>query len=148
MAECSENQESNQVSDAEKQYLLTEYQAAQEMACHYDKMNWTIGTILIAATFAMVGLVGDKFHMYPSLAGLSFVSLGIWRLYYERHKKIQDVKWERLQEIEKILGLRQHIAVREADKNGMARGLIRGNACATYLTIAIPATLLVIWWVS
>jgi len=109
--------------------LRLEYEKTQEMAIHYDILNWMIGSILIAGVFIAIGTIGTKFEAYLVLSIVSFIILFIWRLYYKRHKAIQRVKFIRLQEIETLLYLRQHIAVNEADKQGKANG-IKGDQLA------------------
>ena len=121
----------------DKESLRLEYDKTQEMAIHYDTMNWTIGSILLAGIFGMAGLIGDKIQAYPQVAVLSFIILLVWRVFYKRHKEIQRVKFTRLQEIEKELHLRQHLLVNEQDKLGKMTG-IKGDHMATILTIMVP----------
>lgn len=118
--------------------LRLEYEKTQEMAIHYDTMNWGIGAILIAGVFGMVGLSGDNVEAYPFLALLSAIVLFIWRVYYMRHKAVQKIKFKRLQEIEKELKMQQHLLVDCADKAGKLYG-IKGDWCAWLITIGVPA---------
>lgn len=126
--------------------LRLEYEKTQEMAIHYDRLNWNIGYILIAGVYVGIGLVGDKIYLYPALIIISLVTLGIWRLFYERHKAIQRIKWKRLQEIEKELGLDQHLSVDREDHSGGKRiGGLTGDRLAWILTLGIPFVLLVVY---
>lgn len=125
---------------ASRRDLRLEYEKTQDMATHYDRLNWSIGSILVAGVFIMIGVVGDEIQLYPYLAFFSFVALLIWRLYYKRHKEIQQVKFRRLHDIEKVLRLQQHLRVDCADKRDMTGGL-RGDDFANILTIGMPAAL-------
>lgn len=126
---------------AREENLRLEYEKTQEMTIHYDTMNWGIGAILIAGVFGMVGLSGDNREAYPLLALLSAIVLFIWRVYYMRHKAIQKIKFQRLQEIEKELHMQQHLLVNCADKAGKLYG-IKGDWCAWLITIGVPAGIL------
>jgi hypothetical protein len=126
--------------------LRLEYDKTQQMAIHYDLLNWNIGYILIAGVFVGVGLVGEKIFLYPALALISLATLTIWRLFYARHKKIQRVKFIRLQEIEKELNMQQHRRVHSEDREGKLGGL-KGDQLATILTLGIPSLLMLVWLV-
>ena len=132
------------MNTADETNLRLEYEKTQDMAIHYDTLNWTIGSILIAGVFIMVGIIGDKIQLYPYIAAFSFIALLVWRLYYKRHKEIQRIKFTRLQDIEKELRLQQHLKVDCEDKKGKIFG-IKGDHCATILTIGIPAALIIVY---
>ncbi|MDD4874318.1 MAG: hypothetical protein PHE15_05020 [Dehalococcoidales bacterium] len=132
--------------------LRLEYQLTQDMAIHYDTMNWTIGTILIAGVFGTIGLIGEKLSVYPTIAVLSFLILIIWRFYYKRHKDIQHIKFTRLHEIEKELNLQQHLRIKTADDKSIDKKMkkekifgLKGDYRATLLTFGVPAVILIIY---
>lgn len=135
------------MTKTDEKNLRLEYEKTQEMAIHYDTLNWTIGSILIAGVFVTIGIVGEKIQLYPHLAIFSFIVLGVWRLYYKRHKEIQRIKFRRLHEIEKRLKMAQHLRVNRYDKTGEMFGL-KGDHCANILFMGIPAILLVLWFIN
>jgi len=96
--------------------LLKEYELTQQMACHYDNMNWNIGQIILGSNVVGVGLAGSDANAYLALALISFVTLVLWRYFFLRHKNIQVHKFRRLHAIEKELEFRQHQDVDDADK--------------------------------
>lgn len=160
MAELSEDQKTN----LRLENLRLEYEKTQDMVVHFDTINWTIGSILIAGIFLMIGTAGDKIQIYPFLALFSFIGLVVWRLYYHRHKGILKVKFDRLHYIEEKLGLEQHRQVDaldhpKADAEVPKRrvllflkmrelGGIKGDRYADILTLGIPIALLLIWFVK
>ncbi|MEA2032469.1 MAG: hypothetical protein U9N41_02670 [Euryarchaeota archaeon] len=132
---------------AEKEDLKMEYEKTQEMIIHLDTLNWTIGSILIAGVFVMIGFLGDKPNSYPWMAVISFIILGLWALNFKRHKDIQYKKFERLHQIEVELHLKQHLIVDCADgKKEIFR--LKGYHCAYMLAVLVPLCLLgryIIW---
>ncbi len=151
--QCKELQ--NMSPEEEIANLRMEYEKTQDMAIHFDLLNWTIGSILIAGVFVMIGIVGEKKQVYPYLAVFSFIALLVWRLYYKRHRDIQMVKYRRLHCIEKKLKLQQHLNVETDDDTIEEKRIfgikikvkklfgIKGNDCANILTVGIPVTLIV-----
>lgn len=127
--------------------LLKEYELTQQMAIHYDALNWQIGSILIAGIFISIGIIGDRFDIYPLLSAISLFILIIWNRFYFRHKAIQDTKFERLHSIENELNLRQHLIVRERDAQKKLNGLHSKNI-VHILTFGIPFTMLVCFFLN
>jgi len=132
---------------ADKEDLKIEYEKTQEMVIHLDTLNWTIGSILIAGVFVMIGFLGDKPDSYPWMATISFIILGLWALNFKRHKDIQHQKFKRLHQIEVELKLKQHLMVDCADRKKEIFRL-KGYHCAYMLAVLIPLCLLgryIIW---
>jgi hypothetical protein len=125
--------------------LRLEYDMTQKMAIHYDVINWSIGAIFIAGVLGAIGLSANNINNYWILAIFSGIVLFTWRSYYQRHKAIQQVKFKRLQKIEEELNLRQHRDVDDADEAKQLKG-IKGNTIATFISVVIPSTLLVIYF--
>ena len=50
----------SEVDGESAENMRFEYQMAQEMLCHYDNLNWHIGSILIAGVLALSGLYINK----------------------------------------------------------------------------------------
>jgi hypothetical protein len=105
-----------------------EYTAAQEMLSHYDSLNWQIGSILIAATIVLTGLVlRQEVICIVKMPGLlswliavgiplfSFFVLGIWFLWFKRHRDLYNFRNETLHRLELELGLYHHLRAVEAD---------------------------------
>ncbi|MBN2101739.1 MAG: hypothetical protein JW716_02625 [Candidatus Aenigmarchaeota archaeon] len=96
----------------EEEILLIEYQKSQDSAQHFDGLFWTVTSILLAASFILLGSA-DKLLLLPEIyqqiiyilgllliAVLEFLSFDFTR--YTR------IKYERCKEIEKHLGMKQH----------------------------------------
>ncbi len=133
--------------EANDENLKIEYEKTQEMVIHLDTLNWTIGSILIAGVFVMIGFLGDKPDSYLWMAIISFVILVLWALNFKRHKDIQYKKFERLHQIEAKLCLKQHLIIKCADDRGELFRL-RGYHCAYMLAVFTPLCLLgryIIW---
>jgi hypothetical protein len=126
--------------------LVQEYVLTQQMAIHYDQMNWQIGSILIAGIFISIGIIGNKIDAYLWLGIISFVILYAWNRFYFRHKAIQNKKFERLHEIESELGFCQHLKIKEGDQQGSLKG-IHGGDITNYITYIFPALLLIIYFI-
>ena len=113
-------------NDFEKKKL--EYNAAQEMLRHYDSLNWQIGSILIAATILLTGLVLRKevidlmqgndllsWLVVLGIPGFSLFILVIWLLWFRRHRELYNFRNETLHRLEVSLGLFHHLRVIEAN---------------------------------
>lgn len=129
-----------------KDELLKEYEMTQQMAVHYDQMNWQIGSILIAGIFIGIGIIGTKIEAYLLLCIISFLILFVWSKFYFRHKAIQNTKFERLHEIEDQLNFRQHLMVKERDQDGTLKG-IHGKDVVYIITYGLPTLLLIIYFI-
>lgn len=104
-----------------------EYMAAQEMLRHYDSLNWQIGSILIAATIVLTGLVLSKDGIdliqakgqgsWGTVFGIPLFSLLIlasWLLWFRRHRDLYNFRNETLHRLELDLGLYHYLRVVEA----------------------------------
>jgi hypothetical protein len=120
----------NQEFEAKK----LEYQMAQEMLRHYDALNWQIGSILIAAVVILSGFAinkdvielakrgpGVRWMLILSLPSLSLFVLGVWLLWFRRHRFLYNLRNEVLHRLESQLGMYHHLRVAESvppKKNG------------------------------
>ncbi len=99
-----------------------EYQAAQEMLRHYDSLNWQIGAILIAAVIVLTGFTLNKdiidlasssnstrITILIGFPLLSFFVLGVWLLWFRRHRNMYNYRNEVLHRIELQLGMYHHL---------------------------------------
>jgi len=95
--------------------LLAEYGAAQADYLHNDNFPWQIGTILVAGTFIFWGILIDvrKEAMDLMLFGVASLLvtllLSAWILFFHHYRQTARYKLDRLQEIEKELGMDSHL---------------------------------------
>jgi hypothetical protein len=112
----------------EESNLRFEYEMAQGMLTHYDNLNWQIGSILIAGVLVFTGLVINKdlfdvmgqhralgVVLAVGIPLLSYTVLGIWRLWFQRHMHLYNLRNETLQRIELKLGMYHFLRVVEGD---------------------------------
>lgn len=113
-------------NDLEKKKL--EYRAAQEMLRHYDLLNWLIGTALVVACVLLTGLLlrQDFIALLRSegaagwllvllIPAFSFFLLGVWLLWFRRHRDLYNFRNETLHRLETQMGLYHYLRVVEAD---------------------------------
>ena len=111
--------EDNKVSTQES--LLTEYRLSQEMAVFYGKIVWTIGTIFHPATLAGFAFgVSQKLEFPLSAIFALFLTTlqAFFLLSYHRLQWLSKINFLRCQEIEDMLGLKQHKLHREIKEKG------------------------------
>jgi len=102
--------------------LLVEYKLTQEMFTYFGKILWTIGTIFHPATMAGLAYAMSQNLGFPLsvLFGLFLTALQVFFLIsYRRIHWLADIKALRCQEIEEILGIKQHRLNREADDHSI-----------------------------
>jgi len=95
-----------------KESILTEYKASQEMAIYYGKIFWTVGSIFYPATLAGFAYgISQNLEIYQSVVlGIFLILLQVFVLgFYHRIHWLSRVQFLRCQEIEKQLGLQQHL---------------------------------------
>lgn len=112
---------------------LFEYRMAQEMVRHYDSLNWYIGSILIGSLIVITGIainsmgvasIGDSHHFsILSIPFLSLFVLGVWLLWFRRHRNLYNYRNEVLHRIEFELGMYHHLLVVESDLKSEAARL-------------------------
>jgi hypothetical protein len=120
-----------------------EYKAAQYMLCHYDSLNWRIGSILIAATLVLTGLLFQKqvidliqtnanapLIVVFAVPSLSFSVLLIWFLWLRRHRALYNFRNETLQRLELQLGMYHYLLVAEAE---LKQNLCKSGGCENNL---------------
>ncbi len=118
----------NQMADLDWERDKFEYQMAQEMLRHYDSLNWQIGSILIAGTLVLTGLIFNRDtvrllyeRFWPTLATLiianlvSYLVLGTWLLWFHRHRDYYNFRNEVFHRIEFRRGMYHHLAVANGD---------------------------------
>lgn len=105
-----------------------EYQMAQEMLRHYDALNWQIGLILIASVLILTGFslnpdtielakksVEVRRMLSLGIPALSLFVLGIWLLWFRRHRTLYNFRNEVIHRLELQLGMYHHLRVAELD---------------------------------
>lgn len=118
----------NELADLNWERDKLEYQMAQEMLRHYDSLNWQIGSILIAGTVVLTGLLFNKdtIHLlyerfWATVVALlvanaiSYGVLGIWLLWFRRHRDYYNLRNEVLHRIEVRRAMFHHLAVVRSD---------------------------------
>jgi VanZ family protein len=95
-------------------FLLIEYQAAQDSAQHHDTLIWSITSVVWGASLLMlVFLLGQtpnpsfKYIVaFLSVLGI-LLNIMVWKYTYQL-SKVKIHKYDRCKAIEKQLGLKQH----------------------------------------
>lgn len=99
--------------------LLAEYTAAQNSAEHHERLGWQARSILWAGSFLLLGATfnvdADWWQVLPvSIIG---ATLPVLTLFWDCELgKIKKRKYRRCQEIEMILGMKQHLAMSECKR--------------------------------
>ena len=115
-----------------------EYEMAQDMLKHYDTLNWQIGSLLIAGVLVLTGIVVNKdiieFMGSNRSAGLiivfgiplfSIIILGLWLLWFLRHRQLYNYRNETLHRIELKYRMYHFLMVAEADKKAGGKPVAR-----------------------
>src|SRR3954447_23779614 len=108
------------IDDARREILLVEYQKAQDSAEHHDDQVWTVTTLNWVGSAVLMGFVlsGLSGHLSLShkLVLLSVSCVGIllsalvW-IWARQLRRVKGQKYARCQQIERQLGMRQHLVV-------------------------------------
>jgi len=92
--------------------LIAEYSSANDAFMHYDSYSWQVGAVLIAGTFVFWGFLLDKnvelFLLFISSLLITLL-MSSWIFYTSHNRQIYLSKLHRIREIEKMLGLKQHL---------------------------------------
>lgn len=95
--------------------LQTEYNAAQIDYLHNDNFPWQIGTILVAGTFILWGILIENpasemnLRIFGVASLLVTILLSAWIIFYHHYRQAMLYKLDRLQEIERELGMDSHL---------------------------------------
>ena len=95
---------------------IAEYEATQQCFIHYDNFPWQIGTILVAGVFIFLGFL---FAQIPSArifnlgCFLIYLLMSTWLIYANYTYQIAHYKLHRIQELEKMLKMQQHLRFEE-----------------------------------
>ncbi len=100
--------------DKKRQYLLTEYESAQDSAQHHDSLLWNIIGIIWGAQLVLLGLIIHSIEsilskpIVISSSVLAIVLLLYLFFTFLSLRNIRNFKYSRCKEIELELGLKQH----------------------------------------
>jgi len=138
-------------SAVDKKVLLFEYHRTQEMLIHYDKLNWSIGSILVGSNIMALGFISGTSNPNPSILfvaalGGSFLSFA-WIMWFYRHASIYDVKNDRLYMIEHQLGMFQHRMVGYGARHGLITE-VPGREVAFRLFVGLLAIWFLVVFIS
>jgi hypothetical protein len=79
---------------------------------HYDSYSWQVGAVLIAGAFIFWGFLLNKnvgyFLLFISSLLITLL-MSAWIFYTSHNRQIYLSKLHRIHEIEKMLGLKQHL---------------------------------------
>jgi len=98
--------------------LIAEYQLSQEMFTYYGKIFWTVGSIFHPATMAGLAYGISQNLEFPLsiLFGLFLTGMQFFVLItYRRIHWLANINVLRCQDIEEMLGIKQHKLHREAN---------------------------------
>jgi hypothetical protein len=147
--------------------LMFEYYRAQEMATHYDRTNMQFTSIVTAAVFVLWGLVfqvdiGEiPILKIPLLIvfieTFIFFILYIWIQYTTIHRRIVVRKFNRVHEIERELGMKQHLMFKYNPNLVMRRpgghsteiilfGVLSSFGVCIALYSQAPPVCISLWW--
>jgi len=125
--------------------LRFEYERAQEMANHFDNLNWQIGSILIGSNIIALGFLTriDSVQLLFGAAIGGSLSLFTWILWFVRHRAMINIRLDRLYMIELRLGMAQHRMIGYAlSKKWLPR--VDGNRVALALFLGLLAAWLLV----
>ena len=97
-----------EINTAKKEILVAEYQAAIAGFNHYDSFRWQSGSLLIAGSLVLWGLVLNSSFSQSNIGVVSiFITtlLACWMLFAHHYRQLYMSKAFRFFQIEKKLGL-------------------------------------------
>lgn len=116
-----EIQSLTEAPDAES--LRKEYELSQEMHNYYGRLTWQIGAILLGGGVAALGAATSTRD--PIIAGLFAIIFTVldysFYRFVGRYREITRVHLARCRQIERSLGLQQHIYVEQAQTEAGVR---------------------------
>ena len=107
------------ISPSERAVLLEEYKVIANMHEHFDNMNLSMMSTIIAGVFVLWGImltVSAPWVFVVTMEILVFLILSGWIRYMSIHRGIVVRKLTRAHEIEEMLDMRQNLIFRDDDK--------------------------------
>lgn len=137
--------------------LISKHKALQEMANHYNFINWTLHSIFIAlhALFLhslVVQLFNSEKINHRIALGCSIVGVlaaFAWRMIYVRHRYIIRAMYDELRKTERDVqeGFRVHLVMHDKDQERIdsAKFFIRTRWVITFIQISVALLYLLIY---
>lgn len=101
----------------ETEIKLAEYNATQNSAQHHDNLMWTVTSILLVSSIGLRALIEDPLSTNCEVRfviGIMNVLLLLGLFIFARgFREIKITKYKRLRELERDLGMKQHLNVYE-----------------------------------
>ena len=102
----------NEQNEKDQNVLLSEYQAAVAGFHHYDSFRWQAGSLIIAGSLVVWGLLLSD-SSTPKAIGITsiFITslLSAWIFFAHHYRQLYMTKAHRIHEIEKALGMKLNI---------------------------------------
>lgn len=102
---------------------ITEYVQGNEAVRHFDKIEWTIGSIFIPVSLGLLGLsFTDPVIRYSpsSLIVLFLASISLYLIFLGvdvRYSWFGRIAFQRLRTLEKDLGMQLHTSIDDSDRS-------------------------------
>ncbi len=111
-------------NEQNREELIREYNATQDMIKHYDDITMRFGTMSQSAILIFIGLAFGLLsqqkimfnYLFPFVILFVVMLNTLVHLWFKRHRSISQIKLHRILEIEKQLGWKQYTLVDEAIK--------------------------------
>ena len=108
-----------------REALLAEYAAANSVYLTYDGFRWQAGSFLIAGVFVYWGfLINTSGNVSVTTVSSILVALlmSCWMLFANHYRQLYMHKLERMWEIERLLGMEQHLRFTKYSSSGRPVG--------------------------
>ena len=107
---------------ASESALLVEYAAANDVYLTYDGFRWQAGSFLIAGVFVywgfIIGSPAPETLMVSSSLHVGAL-MSCWLLFAHHYRQLYMFKLHRLHEIERLLGMEQHLRFTQGAPSGI-----------------------------
>jgi len=136
----------NEIDMEKYKIFLEEYKLTEKFVIHYEKLIWYIGSILNGSVLVLSGLVFKEGNI-KNFGGIIILSIFISFLWYRfecRYRKINLLKLNRMQEIERMFGFRQSLIIKEYDEK--AKPFFTAHRLIIMTCIIVPLSLFMIWF--
>jgi len=124
-----------ELSEQEIKILLTEYEQANDFYRHHDIMGWTMATIFIPASFAILAYAATIEKHYLPLSIASVAILLVWIGMFLRMSDYTTPRRTRIYELEGKLGMSHHVGVADFLKTQRETGSIITRIRLSILTV-------------
>lgn len=141
-------------NEQNRESLIKEYEAAQDMIKHYDDLTMRFGTmthigvlIFLGLVFGLLGKEKEMFvYLFPFVILFVILLSGLVYMWFQRHRSISQIKIQRILEIEKQLGWKQFSVVDEALRSKKMKTTPIRKMLAVY-HLGLPVILIVAYFI-